>query len=284
MTLLRYTSFACFSRGLLITAGFAVLALHVSTPVQAQEPAQTDAADGKAFAYEVISVKPYKPDNGSGVTMWWRTTKVGFSAAGLTLQALVMGAYGLVTTEQIEGLPSWGDSAQFTIDAKMDEDVAAAFEKLAQKDRDKQRMLMQQSMLEDRFQLKAHHEMRERPIYELVVAKSGSKLKNASKDAKGGWSWGETKFTGDSVEIVGLANALSSVLGRTIVDKTGLTGHYEISLTYAPIDEDGPGHDSADAGPSIFTALEEQLGLKLVAAKGPVDTIVVDHVEKPSEN
>lgn len=253
----------------------AALALHAV--------AQTSAADGKAFVYDVVSVKPYKPDSGTGVTMWWRTTKAGFSAAGLTLEALMMGAYGLLTTDQIEGLPSWGDSAQFTIDAKMDEDMAAAFQKLSPKDRNRQRMLMQRSILEDRFQLKAHHETRERPIYELVVAKSGSKLKETDSATPGGYSMGSGKLTGKGIEVTTLTYSLSNEVGRYVIDKTGLAGKYDMDLKWTP-DDEGPGHESADAGPSIFTALEEQLGLKLVAAKGPVDTIVVDHVEKPSEN
>jgi uncharacterized protein (TIGR03435 family) len=264
--------FKIWSRWLPLAVGFSVLVLHV--------PAQTSTASGKPFVYDVVSVKPHKLDSGTGLTMWWRYTKDGLSAQGVTLVQLMIIAYGVLTPDQIEGLPSWSASTQFSIDAKMDDDTVARFQKLSQADRGSANREMLQGMLADRFQLKAHHENRERPVYELVIAKGGVKLKETAAGESGGYSMGNGKLSGKGIQISSLTFSLSNEVGRYVVDKTGLTGKYDMDLKWTPDDEQG----SADAGPSIFTALEEQLGLKLVAAKGPVDTVVVDHIEKPSEN
>jgi uncharacterized protein (TIGR03435 family) len=191
----------------------------------------------------------------------------------------MVSAFGILTPDQIEGLPGWGDSAQFAIEAKMDEDSATAFEKMTKKERVHAQQQMLQGLLADRFRLSIHHESREKPVYDLVVAKSGSKLAE-SPAGNGGYSMGNGQLTGKGITIDTLTFSLSNEVGRLVVDKTGLTGKYEMALKWTPDDAQG----ESDAGPSIFAALEEQLGLKLVSAKGPVDTIVVDHAEKPSEN
>jgi uncharacterized protein (TIGR03435 family) len=115
----------------------------------------------------------------------------------------------------------------------------------------------------------------------LVVAKGGFKLKEApASEAGHGSSWGSGRIDVRDGLIGNLVFCLSDVLGRVVVDKTGIAGKYEIALKWTPDEQQG----TADAGPSIFTALQEQLGLKLESTKGPVDIIVVDHVEKPSDN
>jgi uncharacterized protein (TIGR03435 family) len=138
---------------------------------------------------------------------------------------------------------------------------------------------MVQTLLADRFQLKFHRETRELPIYALVVAKNGAKL-HAVSAAGLGVGMGKGRFNGRGADMPTLASVLSNELGRLVFDRTGLSGFYDFTLTFEPDDT-----RAADtAGPSLFTALQEQLGLRLEPQKGPVETLVIDHAEKPSAN
>ena len=165
----------------------------------------------------------------------------------------------------------------------------------------------------ERFQLKTHRETKELPIYELLVAKDGSKLKSVPEPPRpapgtppgpppapggpmppGSFRIGRGEMMGSAIPIENFIQSLSSMVGRTIVNKTGLTGFFDVQLHWAPDPgETGPfgpvpgvqPPPPADpSGPSIFTALQEQLGLRLESSKGPVETLVIDSIEKPSEN
>jgi uncharacterized protein (TIGR03435 family) len=161
----------------------------------------------------------------------------------------------------------------------MDAESAAAYRKLPQKQQVEQFRWMMQSLLKDRFNLQVHHATKELPIYALVIAKGGSKLKESTAKQSRGWIGpGRIDYRDEPME--GFVMSLSSEVGRRVVNETGLTGKYDFALKWTPDEERG----TADAGPSIFTAVQEQLGLKLKSTKGPVDTIVVDHVAKPSPN
>jgi len=228
-------------------------------------------------AYEVVSVKTSKPCGGMSVS----SPPGRFSARCVTLWGLIFNAYAVRPNDPIPGLPGWADSAQFDVEAKMGDDTIAALQKLAREHQAEQRNLMLQSLLADRFKLRIHHETIERPIYSLVVAKGGFKLRGARVgDVDRRIVWGSGRIDLRSGSIANLAFILSDVLGRAVVDKTEIAGKYDIALTWTPDELQG----ASDAGPSIFAAIQEQLGLKLESAKGPVDIIVVDHVEKPSEN
>jgi uncharacterized protein (TIGR03435 family) len=223
-------------------------------------------------------------------------------ATGTFLKLLIQYAYGLKTTELISGLPGWTDSERFDVEARTDADTVEAQKKLSKEDASAQRRLMMQTLLADRFQLKVHHETKLLPMYQLVVAKGGFKLKDADPDdtypngfkSPDGIAHGNMmaiqngQLTAQAIPVSTLSNQLSQQLHRQVVDKTGLTGKYDFTLQWNPEDMDGPAaqdaSSTANSAPSIFTALQEQLGLKLEAVKGPVDTIVVDHVEMPSEN
>lgn len=146
-----------------------------------------------------------------------------------------------------------------------------------------------QALLADRFQLKLHREMRERPIYELVVSKRGSKLQTVNGNFRG-LHVGASSLVGEGATVEMLAGALGNKLGRTVLDRTGLAGIFNFKLEWA-VDSDlssvpgGGAVASADPNrPSIFTAVEDQLGLKLESAKGLVEVLVIDHGEKPSDN
>ena len=256
----------------LLAAGSIALAM----PAFAQSALQDVPAN--TLAYEVVSVKPHQTTSNGG--MWWRTTSDGFSASGIGLENMITTAYDLVMPDQIAGLPGWAHSDTFDIEAKMDEDTAAAMKQLPKPEFRRAYLSMMQSLLADRFQLKVHHETRELPVYNLVIAKGGSKLKEAAAGEKGWTSMSSRQISATAVDIHSLAFSLANDVGRFVIDKTGLAGKYDLTVKWTPDDEQA----TADSGPDIFTALDEQLGLKLVPAKGPVDTIVVDRIEKPSPN
>jgi uncharacterized protein (TIGR03435 family) len=154
--------------------------------------------------------------------------------------------------------------------------------------------LMFQALLEERFKLKVHRETREMPMYELVVAKNGPKLKAAEPGSRiaidnrplsagrGGVLGGEDgrhlAAKGGSVDLI--VNSLRGELHAPVTDRTGLTGTFDFDVRYVP--ENSP--PDAEPGPSIATAIQEELGLRLEKSKGPVEVVVIDHVEKPDEN
>jgi uncharacterized protein (TIGR03435 family) len=205
------------------------------------------------------------------------------------------------------------DSDAYDIDAKMDDDAAAAWQKLPEEDQAEQYRGMFQSLLADRFKLKVSRETKELPVFALVVAKGGIKFSptklppddpagtdssgNAGQPERGTSISGngrETPATCNGVKMSAWAAALSrqpKVEGRLVLDQTGLTGEYDFAMKWArqrdsDFREGGGGAAVAldTSGPSLFTALQEQLGLKLEAKKGPVDTIAIVHIERPSEN
>jgi bla regulator protein blaR1 len=147
--------------------------------------------------------------------------------------------------------------------------------------------LMVRSLLTDRFRLTIHRETRERPVYALLVVRKGAKLKESAAAAKGpNVSVGRGQLRAEKVRMDSFARVLSNQLGRTVIDKTGLTADYDFELEFGPdIRQTNapPGLEQSDA-PGIFTALQEQLGLKLESQNGPVEMIVIDQIEKPSVN
>ena len=253
-----------------------LLALASSSQLRAQAPA--DAAP--VAQYDVVSVKVDKSESGN---LRISSPADGFSATNIDLRTLLQNAYNLKLQSQLTGLPSWAGNARFDVDAKMDPETLAALKKLPRKEAFEQRLAMLQALLADRFQLKIHHETKEMPMYALVVSKSGSKLKEVDASAPQGTSVGPGMFKGNGIPLSSLAFSLGGFLNRQVVDRTGLTGRYDVVLQWAP--EGAAAQDSAaGAGPSMLTALREETGLQLDPIRGPVDTIVVDHVEMPSSN
>lgn len=253
---------------------FAVLlspATHSQAPAAAPPTAQ--AAPTPQYEYAVATVKP---DKSEGVQSYWRNTIDGFSAITPPI-GFIMSAYDVHTPEQIVGLPAWAGSEAFAIEAKMDGDTVAALAKLQPQEQWQQRQKMLQALLADRFALKVHRTTKELPIYVLTVVDAGKLKKSVSET--GGSSTYSGKFTARGISIDSLAMNLSNTVGRTVVNQTGLAGTYDFTLEWAP-----EGADASDPRPSIFTALEEQMGLKLKPSKGPVDAIVVDAIKRPTEN
>jgi uncharacterized protein (TIGR03435 family) len=259
----------------LLDAAISAVAIAAVALTPSLLPQQPQEPTAKPFSYEAVTIKP--DDTGRG---FFKLTPDSFSMGGMPAWVLIRSAYGVLLEDQVAGLPGWAKSEPIAVEAKMDQETAATLAKLPQRERWKQSQLMLQAMLASRFALKAHRESRDLPIYVLTVAKGGPKLKKTAADGYGGnATYASGKVTAHEISVEALAANLSFTIGRIVVNKTGIEGGYDFTLDYAP-----EGADASDTRPSIFTALEEQLGLKLVPSRGPVDVIVVDHIERPTEN
>jgi uncharacterized protein (TIGR03435 family) len=233
----------------------------------------------KPMSWDVSSVRQADAScpHGSGINGMADGVRVYCATALFAIEF----AYGIREPSRIVGAPEWVKSGpKWNIDAKVSGQDAAVFTKLNWQD--KYRML--RPLLEERFALKAHMEKREIPVYDLVVAKSGSKLKMAAAEeaAKSYMrSQDEGKIDSVSMSLTAMLPMLNSEVGRPVVDKTGLTGKYDFTLDFMPTAKAG----AEEMGrPSIFTAIEEQLGLKLEPTKEPMDVLVIDSIEQPTAN
>jgi uncharacterized protein (TIGR03435 family) len=270
--------------------GFAQQVMPPSSPA-----AGAKAADAAIVAppFDVISVKPNKGAHGTAM----RFTPDGLRATGATVRFLLYEGYGGINSNQVLNEPAWAATDSFDIEAKV---LPADVPTLA-KMTFEQRRTMFQAILVERFKLAVHHETRVMPVYVLTVAKGGPKFKETAPDdaatttpRRRGTMVNNGKITSTDAQLSTLVTILSRRLGRTVVDKTGLTGNYDFTLEYADDDVGSPSPppDSSAAGVastpdsrgSIFTALQEQMGLKLESTKAPVDVVVIDHIEKPTEN
>jgi len=250
--------------------------------------AMASAFSQTRLQFEVASIKPSDPDNSR--TSFDPGAKVGrFVVTGASLKLLIGYAWDKQLT-QISGGPKWLDSDRFDIEAtkgNIDVPVPAS---LAQRPMYWQNRAMLQSLLEERFHLVVHNEMRQEPVYELVPARSGPRLKDATVDETPRQQVSRGQITATATALSQLARLLAGLLDRQVVDKTGLAGRYNFTLTYAYDTSRrgtvGPDADPAAAPdtPSLFTALQEQLGLSLKSARGPVEFLVVDRAEKPDAN
>jgi len=203
-----------------------------------------------------------------------------FSATGSIAKLVLMVAYDVQET-QIVGGPSWIATDKWDIEAQTDDGRQHSFEET-------HRML--QNLLVERFALRIHPETEQRPAYLLTVAKGGPKFK-AGADGSTNY-----RITGNSIslergDLTRMTQLLSAALGRPVIDRTGLQGQYDLSLRWddAPIPQGGvlgadvPSAPGNDRG-SIFTAIQDQLGLRLESQRAPVEVIVIDRMERPSQN
>ena len=199
------------------------------------------------------------------------------------VQVLIATAYNLPPdSKRVMGGPGWlREDIQYEITAKIGDEMFAAMQKMTPEEQQTQMQLLEQSLLADRFGLKAHFEQREMPMFTLEVAKNGAKLTPAvAGEVSRLENFADERGGGMKGTAVGLDQLAQSPLllgGRLVVNKTGLTGSYDFTLRFAGESGDG---DS----PGLYTALQDQMGLKLVATKGMVEVLVIDSVEKPTEN
>lgn len=222
-------------------------------------------------AYEAASIKVNNSASGNSSS---NSSRGQIRFTNVMLKSLIERAYR-VKPFQVTG-PSWMEDVRFDIVAKYPEGSA-----------NDQHAPMLRTLLEDRFKLAVHRETKEMPGYALVVAKSGFKLKPAGPGSSStstnsnGRVW---KLTVKSTSMEQLADLLSRQLGQMVHDETGIQGVYDFEFRWTPNDQSAPASD-AEALPSLFTAVEETLGLRLRPQKVPVEVIVVDHVERePIEN
>jgi len=264
-----------------------VFGMLTSMPSTAQSQVQ-GVAD--MYEFEVASVTRSPPDATAGFMTVPGKGVVSdrFIERNIPLMKIVRAAFGLpfeAEDSRISGAPSWLNSERYDINATLNSSTVEALKKLTPDERRHVQEHMLQALLADRFKLTIHRETRELPIYTLVVGKGGAKLQEAMADEKSSSTYGPQSITGESRSIANLAQLLSVSVGHPVVDKTGLAGNYDFKLKWAP--EDGQaasaGASESDSAPaSVFTAVQEQLGLKLVSGKGPVEIVVIDHVERPS--
>jgi uncharacterized protein (TIGR03435 family) len=226
-------------------------------------------------AFEVATIKPAAPSP-DGHTHINYPPNNRFSATNITLLTLMQWAYGMPERQILQG-PSWLSSTRFDIQAEAD--IGDKMKSLTSEQGNELKRRMVQALLVDRFQLKLHTENRTLPAYDLVVAKGGTKLQPSQSNGKS-FGIGRTHFEGQGLDMTSIAEDLSKITGRVVVDKTGLTGRYDFKLLWTA--DDAPATDSEP--PTLFTAIQEQLGLKLESAKEPVPVLVIDHVDQPSPN
>jgi uncharacterized protein (TIGR03435 family) len=271
---------------------------------QSGATSRAGSPDGGRPHFDVATIKLAKSKSGYPVA---KAMPDGMRGSNLTVLELIGDAYRLNSFEidHVSGLPKWATSNRYDVNAKVLGSDADELSKLlasnwnGYKDRED---IMLQTLLADRFKLAFHKEPKILPIYELVISKNGPKIKEGKTPdpmyPKGILRWaGRGKITAQGVSIGRLASEiLTRQVDRPVVDKTGLAGTYDFTLQWRL--EEGPSPMSGGPtageqvsppsqeidGPSIFAALPEQLGLKLQPTKGPVDILVIDHIEQPSEN
>lgn len=228
--------------------------------------------------FESASIKMTAPSGGGGHSSEHDST--GLLRASMTLKSYIMAAYN-VKAFQVTGGPKWIDDSTYEIVAKFEDGTAVGH------DRGNQVHEALQALLADRFQLKFHHESKEMPTYVLVTTKAGFKLKPAtdqgcSTNSNGNGS--RVKFVATGCTMADFASALARHTGEPVTDRTAVQGKYTFTLEYTPDDLRNNASSDQPALPSLFTVIQEQLGLKLETAKAPVDIIVVDSAERPTEN
>jgi uncharacterized protein (TIGR03435 family) len=225
-------------------------------------------AFAQAPSYEVASVKPNKSGSQNSGT----SSRNGqLTATNVTLRDMIRNAYGLQDF-QVAGGPGWVDSERFNIVAKVEGEPSPA-----------DRRLMMQALLAERFNLVVHHETREMGVYDLILARPDGRLGAGLRraDCAQQWPCGNTNVNNTVLHASGITidfftETLGSIVRGTVIQKTGLDGPFDIDLVWSRDQATDTTH------PSIFTALQEQLGLKLESSRGPVDVLVIDRAEPPS--
>lgn len=284
----------------LLLAGAASVAVGVPITIGILNAPQVHAQSvAHALTFEVATVKRGNGDEHAVNIL--RQPGGGLRTTNTTLKFLITFAYD-VRDFQISGGPGWINTDRFDVVAKPErgssESVSEDLREMTDAQVKTEWQVLQrrlQTLLAERFQLTIHHETKEQPIYALVIGKNGSKLQESQSKLEGRhiiMNRGEVNGAAAPLEF--LATFLSNQVGRPVIDHTGLKGYYDFKLVWTPDPSQsmgGPPPPGAEApppidpnGPSIFTAIQEQLGLRLESQKGPVDILVIDRVEKPTEN
>src|ERR1700733_10669111 len=302
-----------FGRKLLLSAAVSLalavpIGLGVVNATQSRAAAQTETADATAPAYKSASIQLHKSVNGTVEHVGIFFSPRGFTARGATLQTVIGVAYG-VQPDLILGAPDWVKSDKYDIDVNLPDSAVQDPQTSAAGIGIERNQLMLQALLADRFKLTLHRQTKDLQVYELVAAEGGPKLQEAKPvymnpngingpegrlPNRGMTKMGPGELIDQGATLEPLVEQLSWQLGRTVVDKTGLTGNYDFVLRWTPgpseagmakLMGNNPAPNSAassDTASSLFNALQGQLGLKLEPQTQPMQVLVIDHVEKPS--
>jgi bla regulator protein blaR1 len=274
----------CLTQKLVRIAGVVGLAV---APMMS---AQVLRATGPLPSFEVVTIRPLQDGAAPGAV----GTRADVIRLVMTAKMLIMYAYNLPSFSEARIMgPGWMDTTQFVVQAKIGESTYAAMQKMTPAQQEEQKQLMMQALLAERLKLKVHFEKREMPVYALVVAKGGSKL--TAGDASGGFSvvpkgqGFEMKAKGiNADDLAALLGRQPEVGGRVVFNQTGLAGGFDLTMLWRREQSATPGADAAasvDADePYYFTAIQKQLGLRLMPTKGLVDYLAIDHIEMPSGN
>jgi uncharacterized protein (TIGR03435 family) len=264
-------------------------------------------ATGPRPSFAVASIRPSPPDDNIARRDFRADS---FTTEAMTLKQIISYAYGLSFDQELSGGPGWIRTDKFNIEAKPDETETATLSKLSHDDLDQQMRLRVQSLLAERFKMTVSFEKKELPLYKLVIAKGGLKCARvAAKTPLAAlppprFHWtalppppppaGYTPPTPEEARaltqtmhmrtqywpfwlVVTALGHEPELGGRPVIDNTGLEGSYDCEASWSREGSDGQ-------GPSFFTAIQEQMGLKLEPAKGPVEVLLIDHIQQPSEN
>ncbi|HLY40545.1 MAG TPA: TIGR03435 family protein [Terracidiphilus sp.] len=242
--------------------------------------AQQAPIEPKLPAFEVAAIKLSRPDdNDHG----WHGTRDRITIENYTLKRLIRAAYGLKSDTQVIGGPDWTDKQAFDISAKIEDAEVQKMSSMATLDRQRERNEMLQALLADRFQLKVRQEERVMPVYALVQAKGGTKLRpNPTASKSNGSSSDNGHMTATALSMDSFADTLtyfSETGDRVVLNRTGLACEYDFKLNWA--EDQGSGVPPDAEFPGLFTALEEQLGLKLESQKGSVPVVIIESAAKP---
>ncbi len=255
-----------------------LIALTPVTPAQTPVPTTTTVP---AITFEVTSVKPSKAGTSSSRSSM---DNGRFTASNILLKNLMQySAFG-IPEPRILGGPKWLNSERFDIEAKLDAPTLDRWNHLDRHQHSLAGQALFQQLLADRFHLRYHWETRTLPLYALVVAKSGPHLHPSTQiDADTDTTDGEIIAKGITLADLArtLTQELSHELGRVVTDQTNLPGRFDLTLRWTP---DTGSAVPPDTGPALFTAIQEQLGLKLESTKGPVQVLIIDQLERPTKD
>jgi uncharacterized protein (TIGR03435 family) len=276
---------------LVCAIGLATVPVAAGAQGQPSQVSSQVEQHGPLPAFDVVLVKENKSHTSFGHAVF---SEQGVSVENMPLLNVIRMAYNMINSvdTQFIDVPGWAKTDRFNIEAKVDAGDLDRLHKLTRAER----QVMLQKILADRFGLKAHADQREQPVYLLVVAKKGAKINKVAEidpalikgPAEGAALplFTDREIDAKAIWMSSLAMMLTQVVHRPVIDRTGLVGNYDVELKWTP-DLAGDADSSkvgSDTGPSLFTAVQEQLGLKLEAAKQKVGVLVIDHLEMPSAN
>lgn len=255
---------------------------------QSQQPGKREPAGAAPTRFEIAVIRPTDP---KADFMKLEFTLNGFTAHGVTCRQLIQEAYGMYEENRLSGGPAWTGTQKFDIEARFDAGSASSYKDLSLNER----RVMLRNLLAERFALVLHTEQKDFDAFALVINKGGTKFHEAEiHGASGAGRAGIRGIDGlisvsypghlevRGMPMHGFAQAIEPWVGRTVMDETGLMGRYDLGVQWTP---EGAGQSASEAnGPTFFTALQEQDGLKLQPRKVPLESFVIDRIESPSIN